>query len=118
LRADTDGEEQEEERRREQKRVQELGAGGACGDVSPPADWTREGHAAVRLKQEAPEEQDRQDDRDSDDDDLYETHDLNLKFDGGQSYTLARAVFYRCTTRSVNAAGGIEEKWPAAPDFA
>jgi hypothetical protein len=44
----------------------------------------RKGHAAVRLKQKSPEEQDRQDDRDSDDDDLYETHDLNLKSDGGQ----------------------------------
>jgi hypothetical protein len=37
-------------------------------------------------KQKSPEEQNRQDDRDSDDDDLYETHDLNLKFVGGQSY--------------------------------
>jgi hypothetical protein len=48
------------------------------------------------LKQKSPEEQNRQDDRDSDDDDLYETHDLNLKFVGGQSYSVARAVFYRC----------------------
>jgi hypothetical protein len=52
--------------------------------VSPGTNWTRKGHAVVvRLKQKSPEEQDRQDDRDSDDDELYESHDLNLKLIGG-----------------------------------
>jgi hypothetical protein len=42
--------------------------------VSPQTKWTKKGHAADRLKQKSPEEQDRQDDRNSDNDDLYETH--------------------------------------------
>jgi hypothetical protein len=81
-----DGRAEKENQRRREKIEQETGAGSAREDVSPGTKWTRKGHAAVRLKQKSPEEQDRQDDRDGDDDDLNETHDLNLKLVGGQSY--------------------------------
>jgi hypothetical protein len=36
------------------------------------------------LEQKSPEEQDRQDDGDSDDDDLYKAHGLILRLAGGQ----------------------------------
>jgi hypothetical protein len=101
-----DGRAEKQDEKRREKREREFGTGGAWENVSPGMNWTRKGHAVARLKQKTPEEQDRQDDRNSDDDDLYDTHDLNLKFAGGRSYSLARAVFYRCVTRSVNVAAG------------
>jgi hypothetical protein len=108
LRADA-GAEKENERRGEEK--QELGAGGACADVSPESNWTRRGHAAVRLKQKSPEEQDRQDDRNSDDDDLYETHDLNLKFVGGLGLRSSEGCILSVHCEKCQR---YEPKWPAA----
>jgi hypothetical protein len=109
LRADASVEKENEGRR--EKGEQEFGAGGAPADVSPGTNWTRNGHAAVRLKQKSPEEQDRQDDRNSDDDDLYETHDLNLKFIGGQKLRASEgcilsAHYEKCQRRW--------REWPAA----
>ena len=56
-------------------------------------------------EQKSPEEQDRQDDGNRDDDDLYKAHGLILKLAGCQRLSLARAVFYRCIARSVNVSG-------------
>jgi hypothetical protein len=79
--------------------------------VSPGTNWTRKGHAVVRLKQKTPEEQNRQDDRDSDDDDLYETHDLNLKLIGGLELPAYEGCILSVHYEKCQRSG---QKWPAA----
>jgi len=59
----------------------------------------------TNSKQKSPEEQNRQEDGNRDDDDLYETQELILKVTDSPRDTLTMAVFYRCIARSVNVPG-------------